>query len=156
LPTAAETGLSFASHAKERLMIDHLGITVTDFAAAKAFYDAALAPLGIGVVMTVGPEETGGSSHCGYGSNADRRDIQAGKPSFWIGDGGGPTGPAHICFRAQDRAAVEAFHAAAIAAGGTDNGPPGLRPHYHPGYYGAFVLDAEGRNVEAVHHTWPG
>ena len=137
-------------------MIDHLGITVTDFAAARAFYDAVLAPLGIGVVMQVGPEQTGGSSHCGYGNSSDQRDIQAGKPSFWIGDGGGPTGSAHICFLAQDRAAVDAFHAAGLAAGGTDNGAPGLRPHYHPGYYGAFILDPEGRNVEAVHHTWPG
>lgn len=137
-------------------MIDHLGITVADYAAARAFYDASLKPLGIAVVMEVGPEETGGPRFCGYGNASDRRDIQAGKPSFWIGDAGPTTGPAHICFLAQDRAAVEAFHAAALAAGGTDNGPPGLRPHYHPGYYAAFVLDAEGRNLEAVHHTWPG
>eukprot|EP01030_Chromulinospumella_sphaerica_P015039 gene15039-14838_t len=96
-------------------MIDHLGINVADYAAARAFYDAALKPLGIGVVMQVGPEETGGPSFCGYGNNSDRRDIQAGKPSFWIGNGGGPVGPAHICFLAQDRAAVDAFHAAALA-----------------------------------------
>ena len=137
-------------------MIDHLGINVADYAAARAFYDAALKPLGISVVMEFGPEQTGGANVCGYGNTSDRRDIQAGKPSFWIGTGGGPTGPAHICFLAQDRAAVDAFHAAGLAAGGTNNGAPGLRPMYHPGYYGAFVLDAEGRNVEAVHHTWPG
>lgn len=137
-------------------MIDHLGITVSDYRAAKAFYDAALAPLGIGVVMELGPEVTGGTWTCGYGNTSDRRDIQSGKPSFWIGEGREQTGPAHICFLAQDRAAVDAFHAAALAAGGKDNGGPGLRPIYHPGYYGAFVFDLDGRNVEAVHHTFPG
>ena len=137
-------------------MIDHMGIAVSDIDRSRKFYEAALGALGMSVQMEVGPEQTGGASFCGYGATSDRRDIQAGKPSFWIGTGGEATGPAHICFLAQDRAAVDAFHAAAIAAGGTDNGPPGLRPQYHPGYYGAFVFDAEGRNVEAVHHTWPG
>ncbi len=133
-------------------MIDHMGVTVRDLQAAKAFYDAAFAPLGIGVVMSVSAEETGGSAFIGYGATADRRDIQAGKPSFWVGQGPAPTGPMHVAFVAADRAQVDAFHAAALAAGGTDNGAPGVRPHYHPNYYAAFVLDPDGRNVEAVCH----
>jgi catechol 2,3-dioxygenase-like lactoylglutathione lyase family enzyme len=74
-------------------------------------------------------------------------------PDLWLGQSDTPT-VAHVALRAEDRAAVDAFHAAALAAGGTDNGAPGLRPHYHPGYYGAFVIDPDGNNVEAVHHTW--
>ena len=134
-------------------MIDHIGLTVGDLDASRAFYDAALAPLGVDVVMSVTAEETGSHGHLGYGPRADGRDIQAGKPSFWIGGGPAPSGPMHVAFTAPTRAAVDAFHAAAIAAGGTDNGPPGLRPHYHPNYYGAFVLDPDGRNVEAVCHA---
>jgi catechol 2,3-dioxygenase-like lactoylglutathione lyase family enzyme len=94
--------------------------------------------------MSVGPEETGGSEHAGYGS--------AGKPYFWIGTGGAPTGGAHVAFTAADRPTVDAFHAAAMAAGARDNGGPGLRPHYHPDYYAAFVLDPDGHNIEAVCH----
>ena len=134
-------------------MIDHIGLTVTDLDASKAFYDAAFAPLGIDVVMSVTAEQTGSYGHLGYGPRADGRDIQAGKPSFWIGGGEALTGPMHVAFEARTRAAVDAFYAAAMAAGGTDNGPPGLRPHYHPNYYGAFVLDPDGRNVEAVCHA---
>ncbi|MDB5455901.1 MAG: hypothetical protein JWP92_1486 [Caulobacter sp.] len=134
-------------------MLDHIGLTVSDFDRAKAFYDAALAPLGITVVMSVGAEETGAFAFLGYGPTADRRDIQAGKPSFWIGGGETATGPMHVAFTAPDRAMVDAFHAAALAAGGRDNGGPGLRPHYHPNYYGAFVFDPDGRNVEAVCHA---
>lgn len=126
-------------------MLDHLGLTVSDFTKSRAFYDAALAPLGIGIVMQVTPEQTGGSSHLGYGSE--------GHPYFWIGDAGAGGGGVHVAFTAKDRAAVDAFYAAAIAAGGKDNGPPGLREHYHPNYYGAFVLDPDGHNVEAVCHT---
>jgi catechol 2,3-dioxygenase-like lactoylglutathione lyase family enzyme len=137
-------------------MLDHMTITVADFDAARAFYDAALRPLGIAVVTRVTPEETGGPAFLGYGPAGDRRDIQSGKPSFWLGDGPALTGPMHVAFLAQDEAAVDAFHAAALAAGGRDNGPPGPRPQYHPGYYAAFVLDPEGRNIEAVHHRWPG
>lgn len=125
-------------------MLDHLGLTVSDFPKSRAFYDAALAPLGIGLVMQVTPEQTGGSSHLGYGSE--------GRPYFWIGDAGSAGGKVHVAFAAQNRAAVDAFYAAAIAAGGKDNGPPGLREHYHPNYYGAFVLDPDGHNVEAVCH----
>ncbi|MBP7701759.1 MAG: VOC family protein [Phenylobacterium sp.] len=125
-------------------MLDHIGLTVSDFARARAFYDAALAPLGVAMVMEVTPEQTGGSSHLGYGSD--------GKPYFWIGDGGATTGALHVAFTAADRATVDAFYAAALAAGGRDNGPPGLREHYHPTYYGAFVLDPDGHNIEAVCH----
>lgn len=134
-------------------MIDHLGLTVGDLDVCRTFYDAAFAPLGIAVVMSVTAEQTGHYGHLGYGPAADGRDIQAGKPSFWIGGGPAPTGPTHVAFTAKSRAAVDAFHAAALAAGGTDNGPPGLRPHYHPNYYGAFVLDPDGRNIEAVCHA---
>lgn len=130
-----------------------MGVTVRDLQAAKAFYDAAFAPLGIAVVMSVSAEETGSSAFIGYGPTEDRRDIQAGKPSFWVSQGAAPTGPMHVALLAADRAQVDAFHAAALAAGGTDNGAPGVRPHYHPNYYAAFVLDPDGRNVEAVCHA---
>ena len=134
-------------------MIDHMGVTVRDLQASKAFYDAAFAPLGIAVVMSVSAEEAGSSAFIGYGATEDRRDIQAGKPSFWVSEGEVVTGPMHVAFLAADRAQVDAFHAAALAAGGTDNGAPGVRPHYHPNYYAAFVLDPDGRNVEAVCHA---
>jgi catechol 2,3-dioxygenase-like lactoylglutathione lyase family enzyme len=126
-------------------MLDHIGLTVTDFAKSRTFYDAALAPLGIGMVMLVTPEETGGTSHLGYGSE--------GRPYFWIGDGGQATGSLHVALAAPDRSAVDAFYAAAIAAGGRDNGAPGIRAHYHPDYYGAFVFDLDGHNIEAVCHA---
>lgn len=126
-------------------MLDHLGATVSDIARSRRFYDAALRPLGISVIMEVTPEQTGGTTHLGYGDD--------GKPYFWIGDGGDQTGRMHVAFAVPNRAAVDAFHAAAIAAGGKDNGAPGLRPHYHPNYYGAFVLDPDGLNVEAVCHA---
>lgn len=127
-------------------MIDHLGIGCTDYAKSKAFYDTALAPLGISVVMSVSAEETGDLAHAGYG--------EAGKPDFWISGGRlpGQDVHAHIAFVARDRATVDAFYAAAIAAGGRDNGGPGLRPHYHSNYYGAFVFDPDGNNIEAVCH----
>ena len=117
-----------------------MGITVSDLDRSKAFYTAALAPLGYGVVMEV--------PGVGVGFGANR------KPSFWIGKGE-VKGSVHVAFVAKDRAAVEAFHAAALAAGGKDNGPAGLRPHYHPGYYGAFVQDPDGHNAEAVVHEFP-
>lgn len=126
-------------------MLDHIGLTVSDFARARAFFDAALAPLGIAKVMEAPPELTGGENHMGYGSE--------GRPYFWIGTGGPPTGRLHVAFAAGDRAKVDAFYAAALAAGGTDNGPPGVRAHYHPNYYGAFVLDPDGHNIEAVCHA---
>ena len=126
-------------------MIDHLGIEVADYARSRAFYERVLATLGHAVVMEVTHEMSGGYEGCGFGP--------AGQPHFWIGKGGGqPSSGAHIAFAAQRRAQVDAFHAAAIAAGARDNGAPGLRPHYHPNYYGAFAVDPDGHNIEAVCH----
>ncbi len=119
-------------------MIDHVKLHVADAAASRAFYEAALAPLGYRVVLEPAPGVVG---------------MGPGFPDFWIAQSDAPT-VAHVALRAADRAAVDAFHDAALAAGGRDNGPPGLRPQYHPGYYGAFVLDPDGNNVEAVHHTF--
>jgi catechol 2,3-dioxygenase-like lactoylglutathione lyase family enzyme len=116
-------------------------LDVTDYAASKAFYEQALAPLGMRMVMEPGPE-TGG-----FGEEF---------PFFWITRRGrGLQGGVHVAFTARDRAMVGAFHEAALAAGGTDNGGPGVREIYHPDYYGAFVLDPDGNNVEAVCHR-PG
>ncbi len=124
-------------------MIDHLGIFVADFDKAKAFYDRALAPLGASLLMMVPQEYTGGVKVGGYGRD---------RPVFWLREAP-ETGPGrHYAFAAGSRAEVDAFHAAAVAAGGTDNGAPGLRPHYHQDYYGAFVFDPDGNNVEAVCH----
>jgi catechol 2,3-dioxygenase-like lactoylglutathione lyase family enzyme len=130
-------------------VIDHIGMSVRDIAHATEFYRTALAPLGIGVVMEVSAEDTGSGAAVGFGANW--------KPFFWIGEGFHPAGDQHIhvAFTAPSREAVDAFYAAAIAAGGKDNGPPGLRPHYHENYYGAFVLDADGNNIEAVCHAPP-
>lgn len=135
-------------------MIDHLGITARDFEASRQFYDAALTPLGAVTVMEVTPEESGDYHGIGYGTE--------GKPTFWLSNhvrgsaGADQRGTGiHIAFVAPDRACVDAFYAAAIAHGGRDNGPPGLRTHYHPNYYAAFVFDPDGFNVEAVCHT-PG
>lgn len=125
-------------------MIDHLGFAVADVEKAKAFYLKALAPLGIGVIIELTAEQTGGDAHVGFGS--------AGKPYFWIGGGKPVEGPVHIAFTAPSRAAVDAFYRAALAAGGRDNGAPGIRAHYHPNYYGAFAFDLDGHNVEAVWH----
>ena len=119
-------------------MLDHVSVKVSDLARSQAFYDQALKPLGLSRVMA-GPDAAG------YGDT---------RPFFWIGLGE-PVGSIHVAFAAADRAGVNAFHAAALAAGGRDNGAPGVRPHYHPDYYGAFVLDPDGHNVEAVCHK-PG
>ncbi len=126
-------------------VIDHLGLQVSDYARALRFYGRALAPLGISVVMKVTKEETGGYEGAGFG-----RDD---KPSFWVGTGGHTTPRVHIAFVADTRGAVDRFFEAALAAGGVDNGAPGIRAHYHPNYYGAFVLDPDGHNVEAVCHA---
>ena len=125
-------------------MLDHIGVAVADMERSKAFYAAALKPLGLGLVMEVTAAQTGSDAHTGFG--------EGGKPFFWIGTGARPKGGTHFAFAARDRAEVDAFHQAAIEAGGRDNGAPGLRPHYHPDYYGAFVLDPDGNNVEAVCH----
>lgn len=124
--------------------VDHTSLSVSDFAKAKAFYAAALGPLGITVLMEFPKAVTGNVDVAGLGSN--------GKPFFWLADAGKTSPRIHIAFVAGSRAEVDAFYKAAIAAGGADNGKPGLRPMYHPDYYGAFVLDADGHNVEAVCH----
>ena len=128
-------------------MLDHLGFAVADYSRSRAFYERALAPLGIGVRMDVTREMSGGYEGCGFGP-------EGGRPQFWVGTGSGGSGHGmHIAFTAKTRAEVDAFHAAALAAGGIDNGAPGLRPHSHPHYYGAFVLDPDGHNIEAVCHA---
>jgi catechol 2,3-dioxygenase-like lactoylglutathione lyase family enzyme len=124
--------------------IDHVGLGVGDYGRSLRFYEEALAPLGLSIVMRVTKEETGGYEGAGFGRD--------GKPSFWIGTGARTTPAVHVAFVADDRAAVDAFYAEALAAGGRDNGPPGIRAHYHPDYYGAFVLDPDGHNIEAVCH----
>jgi catechol 2,3-dioxygenase-like lactoylglutathione lyase family enzyme len=118
-------------------MLDHIGLIVSDYSASKRFFEQALAPLDYEPVM-----EFGGST-AGFGAG--------GKPDFWIsqGDAGSPI---HVAFASPDRATVDAFHEAALAAGGRDNGAPGLRSQYHPSYYGAFVYDPDGNNIEAVCH----
>jgi len=129
-------------------MLDHVGFTVSALDAAKAFYARALAPLGLSLLAEVTKDETVAEAYAGFGSD--------GKAFFWIGTGDKPKGGVHVAFTAATRAQVDAFHAAAIAAGGRDNGKPGLRPHYHDNYYGAFVLDADGNNIEAVCHAPAG
>jgi catechol 2,3-dioxygenase-like lactoylglutathione lyase family enzyme len=122
-------------------MIDHIGMKVGDLARSRAFYEKALNPLGYTVVKEFG------SNAAGFGAE--------GKPSFWIGGGRKGSGGVHIAFAAVDRASVDAFYEAALSAGGVDNGKPGVREQYHPHYYGAFVFDPDGNNVEAVCHR-PG
>ena len=134
-------------------MIDHIGMPVSDLARATEFYAKALAPLGYGIVMEVSAAETGHGGAVGFGAPGKEEDFQSGKPSFWIGEGEPLAGQIHVAFLAPSRPAVDAFYRAALAAGGKDNGKPGLRPHYHENYYAAFVLDLDGNNVEAVCHA---
>ena len=119
------------------MVFDHIGFNVTDFAAAKTFFVQALAPLG----LTITQEE-----------KAWAMIGKAGEGNLWFGAMGDVPGPVHVAFAAQDREAVRQFHAAALAAGGRDNGAPGLRPQYHPAYYAAYVLGPDGHNLEAVCH----
>src|SRR5262245_10534907 len=119
-------------------MIDHITFHVRDYAKSKAFFEAALKPLGYAVIM-----EFDGVAG-GFGV--------AGKPDFWIKQEPESVRPTHIAFRSEDRSTVDAFYKAALSAGATDNGAPGPRPHYHANYYGAFVLDLDGNNIEAVCH----
>lgn len=128
-------------------ILDHVTLNVHDYARSKAFYQQALAPLGVALVMEYG--EAGG-----FGRGP--------KPDFWIARGPGSfqnaadlarITPVHLAFAARSRAEVDAFHAAAIVAGGRDFGAPGPRPIYHPNYYGAFILDPDGHNIEAVYHA---
>jgi catechol 2,3-dioxygenase-like lactoylglutathione lyase family enzyme len=119
--------------------LDHVGLDVSDYAASKAFYEKALAPLGITVLMEP-VAEVGG-----FGGEF---------PFFWIARRGrGPDSGVHVAFRVEARESVDAFHAAALAGGGKDNGGPGVREIYHPSYYAAFVHDPDGNNIEAVCHT---
>ena len=123
-------------------MLDHVNFGVRDIERSAAFYDRALAPLGIARLLTYSAD---GRTRIGYG--------HAGKPYFWINGRGRLDGYLHVAFGCADRGTVDAFHTAALAAGGRDNGAPGPRPEYHPNYYGAFVLDPDGHNVEAVCHV---
>ena len=119
------------------MILDHIGLAVRDFAKSATFFRRALAPLGIQTVL-----EGEGWAMLG----------KEGRPQFWIGVHGIPPGPIHIAFAAENREQVRAFHRAALAAGGRDNGAPGIRTKYHPDYYGAFVFDPDGHNIEAVCH----
>jgi catechol 2,3-dioxygenase-like lactoylglutathione lyase family enzyme len=127
-------------------ILDHIGINVSDYERSKSFYAKALEPLGVTLVMEFGKA-------AGFGRD--------GKPDFWIGEGTtsfqkpehlAAITPVHVSFVARSRKEVDAFHAAALAAGARDNGGPGIRKEYHPSYYGAFVIDPDGHNVEAVIH----
>ena len=139
---APRPGPMLASHrastaTRGAAVIDHVGLGVRDLEKSKAFYQQALSPLGYQLLM-----ERDGSA--GLGRN--------GKPDLWIHANRPLSGPTHVAIASPDRATVQAFHAAGLAAGGRDNGPPGLRPNYHQDYYGAFVLDPDGNNIEAVCH----
>jgi catechol 2,3-dioxygenase-like lactoylglutathione lyase family enzyme len=127
--------------------IDHTSLSVSDYEAAKRFYAAALKPLRVEIMMEFPADVTGSVDVAGLGAD--------GKPFLWLANAGKTSPRVHLAFRAETREQVDAFHAAAIAAGATDNGPPGLRPLYHEHYYGAFVLDADGHNVEVVCHANP-
>jgi len=125
-------------------VLDHIGFPVTDFERSKAFYSKVLEPLGYRLLKNVDlSDEAGPGGYAGFGEE---------RPQFWIGTGKPIQGRLHVAFIAKDRALVRRFFDAAIAAGGKDNGAPGLRPHYHANYYGAFVLDPDGHNIEAVSH----
>lgn len=123
-------------------MLDHVGIEVNDLERSKAFYERALEPLGIRLLMEF-------EGAVGFGKETEHGP----KPFFWVNSRGRPpVSGAHVAFGVRDTDQVDAFHAAALAVGGSDNGAPGPRPIYHPGYYGAFILDPDGNNIEAVCH----
>lgn len=126
-------------------MIDHTGINVSNFERSKDFYTNSLAPLGYQLLHEFDVSGTGFASAAGFGID--------GKPDFWIFQGAVNTPRIHVAFRAATREMVQAFYEAALKVGGRDNGAPGLRTHYHPDYYGAFVLDPDGHNIEAVCHV---
>lgn len=126
-------------------MIDHTGIHVKDPVKSRRFYEAALAPLGYKMTMEVPKEFTGGKSVMGFGV--------APHADFWLTESEECGPKNHTAFRADTRSAVDQFYKAAMANGGRDNGAPGLRPHYHENYYGAFVIDPDGYNIEAVCHN---
>ncbi len=120
------------------MIIDHIGLAVSDFEKSKQFFSKALAPLGIEIVQEV-------QGWAGFG--------KSGKPEFWFGQLAYSHGPMHIAFIAENRAQVHAFYDAALQAGAKDNGAPGIREIYHPNYYGAFVIGPDGHNIEAVCHA---
>jgi catechol 2,3-dioxygenase-like lactoylglutathione lyase family enzyme len=119
------------------MILDHIGFNVSDFVAGRTFLVRAPAPLGINIV-----KEGDGWAMIG----------RSGRPQFWFGSSGPSPGPIHIAFAAANREQVRRFHVAALAAGGKDNGAPGIRQQYHPSYYGAFVIGPDGHNIEAVCH----
>ncbi len=125
-------------------MIDHMTFGVVDFDRSTRFYDMVLAPLGVRRLFDVPQEHSDGVRVTGYGDD---------RPWFWLAEERATTGLMHIAFQAESTGVVDAFHTAALRAGGTDNGAPGLRPHYHSEYYAAFVLDPDGHNIEAVCHS---
>lgn len=125
-------------------MIDHTGVVVSDFERSKSFYAAALKPIGLSLIAEYSAAMTGSIDIAGFGLPPEAE--------FWLSHGTPGSVPAHVAFRVENHAAVEAFYSAALAAGGRDNGAPGFRPHYHPNYYAAFVLDPDGHNIEAVCH----
>jgi catechol 2,3-dioxygenase-like lactoylglutathione lyase family enzyme len=120
------------------MIIDHLGLTVSDYQVSKAFYTQALAPLGVTLIAEF-------EGWAGFGAQ--------GKPEFWFGGGPQAQRPMHLAFLAKDRDEVRLFYAAALSAGAKDNGAPGVRAHYHENYYGAFVIGPDGHNIEAVCHA---
>ena len=128
-------------------MIDHTGLAMSDPVRSRRFYEQALAPLGYKLIMEVPTEFTRGVVVLGFGVPP--------KPDFWLHQATPNEPRIHIAFRAENHAEVDAFYTAALAAGGKDNGPPGPRPMYHKDYYGAFVLDPDGHNIEAVCHSAP-
>ncbi len=125
-------------------MLDHTGYNMANPKKSRAFYEKALAPLGYKILMEIPTEFTGGKVVFGMGVPP--------KPDFWLAEGTPNEPRIHLAFRAANRKQVDEFYKAALAAGGRDNGPPGPRPHYHKDYYGAFVFDPDGHNVEAVCH----
>jgi catechol 2,3-dioxygenase-like lactoylglutathione lyase family enzyme len=128
-------------------MIDHTGVSVSNFEKSKKFYTEALKPIGYQLLLEFPASITGKTNVAGFGEPP--------KTDFWIAEGT-PNDPSiHVAFRVGKRSLVDAFHQAALAAGGKDHGAPGLRPQYHSNYYGAFVLDPDGHNVEVVCHEAP-
>jgi len=125
-------------------MLDHVGFAVSDLERARKFYQQTLSPLGIMLIYDITVEQTDGEAYLGFGEDQ--------RPYFWVGTGRRFGGNIHVAFLAETRDLVDKFHAAGLRAGGKDNGAPGLRPHYHKNYYGAFVLDPDGNNIEAVCH----
>jgi catechol 2,3-dioxygenase-like lactoylglutathione lyase family enzyme len=125
-------------------MIDHTGVSVSNYGQSRKFYQETLAAIGYELILEFPPSVTGSADVAGFG--------EGGKPDFWVVSGVPNKPPVHVAFRVNSRAVVDAFYKAALAAGGSDNGQPGLRPHYHANYYGAFVRDPDGHNIEAVCH----